>query len=59
LGIEYGGKQMTVGELIEELNKFPPKTYVFVWIDGERKDVFEIDDSFLEKHRFIDINIGD
>ena len=50
---------MTVGELIEELNKFPPKTWVFVWVDGERKDVLEIDDSFLEKHRFIEINLGD
>jgi hypothetical protein len=50
---------MTVGELIEALNKFPPKTWVFVWVDGERKDVFEIDDSFLEKNRFIEINRGD
>jgi hypothetical protein len=50
---------MTVGELIEELNKFPPKTWVFVWVDGERKEVLEIDDSFFEEHRFIDINLGD
>jgi hypothetical protein len=50
---------MTVGELIEELNKFPPDTDVLAWLDGERKEVLEIDDSFVKEHRFIDINLGD
>ena len=50
---------MTVAELIEELNKFPPDTDVLAWRDGERKEVLEIDDSFFEEHRFIDINLGD
>jgi len=50
---------MTVAELIEELNKFPPDTDVTAWIDGERKDVLDIDDSFFDEHAFIELNIGD
>jgi hypothetical protein len=49
---------MTVAELIKELNKFPPDTAVLAWIDGERKDLLEIDDSFFDEHAFIEINLG-
>lgn len=48
---------MKVKDLIEQLKDIPPDTDVYIWNDGERLEAQMVDDSFVEDHSFIDINI--
>lgn len=51
---------MKAGELIEILKLVPPDTEVFVWHD-DRYSIYAddpIDASWLEEHKFVDINLG-
>lgn len=48
---------ITALDLITELRKLPPDTLVYAYLDGDRYEVLEIDESFLDKN-FVDINLG-
>lgn len=47
---------MKVSELIDQLKDLPPDTDVYIWNDGERLEVSMVDDGFVDKHDFVDIN---
>lgn len=49
-------KTMTASELIKALSDLPPDLPLFIWIDGERYPVIEIDDSWVAEGGWIDIN---
>ena len=46
---------MTIGELIEELRRYDRSYQVTIWVDGERCEITQIDDSFIEQG-IIEIN---
>lgn len=47
---------MTAEQLIDHLKQFPPETFVYIWIDGERLDIDEIDDCFVNDG-FLDLTV--
>lgn len=49
---------MTIKELIDKLRQYDQYTYVTIWVDGDRYELTEIDDSFI-KHGFIELNTGE
>lgn len=40
---------MTVGDLIQQLKQYDRSFEVKIWVDGERCEIFDIDDSFIEQ----------
>lgn len=40
---------MTIGELIEELRRYDRSYQVTIWVDGERCEITDVDDSFIEQ----------
>jgi len=51
---------MTVEQLIKELSSCPPNADVYFYIDATRYEAYykdPIDDSYVEQHNFIDINL--
>ena len=52
---------MKPSELIKRLQELPPDTEVFVWCDDRYPidDDHPLDDTWLQEHKFIDINLGD
>ena len=46
---------MKPSELIEQLKHLPPDCEVYLWVDGERHAVADVDPSF-ESECFVDIN---
>lgn len=51
---------MTVEQLIQELYSCPPDADVYFYIDATRYEAYykdPIDDSYIEQHNFIDINL--
>ena len=50
---------MKVKELIEKLKDLPPETQVYLWLDGERHEIEDIDDSFVDGYEFVELNAGE
>ena len=48
-------KTMTVKQMIDALKDQPMDAKITVWMDGERLDIIDLDDSFAEDG-FIEIN---
>jgi hypothetical protein len=50
---------MTVSELLAQFKDVAGDTLVYVWLDGERHPVLNVDDSFLNPKDggFIEINV--
>lgn len=46
---------MNAKQLIEELQKLPEDTMMYVWLDGNRYEVEQVDDSFFNDG-YADIN---
>jgi hypothetical protein len=47
---------MTAQQLIDQLKQLPPDTFVYLHFDGDRFDIKEIDDSFVNDG-YIDLNV--
>ena len=47
---------MTAQQLIEHLKQLPPETFVYLWVDGDRFDIKEVDDCFVN-NGYIDLNV--
>lgn len=48
---------MTVKELIDALTDVPDDARVYVWNEGERLAILEIDLSFVFSDGFVDLNV--
>jgi hypothetical protein len=48
---------MTVYELTKALLDLPPDLPVYVWVDGERYPVSDVDDSFVADGECVDLNV--
>ncbi len=49
-------KTMTVYKLATLLLDLPPDLPVYVWIDGERYPVVDVDDSWVKEGGWVDLN---
>jgi hypothetical protein len=47
---------MNAKQLIEELQKLPEDTLMYIWNDGSRLEICSVDDSFFDDG-YADINI--
>ena len=47
---------MNVKKLIEALQAMPPDLPVYIWADGDRYPIVNIDDSWIEEGGWIDIH---
>lgn len=47
---------MKVRELIKQLENLYLDGQIFLWVDGERIEIDGVDDSFIEREGFADIN---
>jgi hypothetical protein len=50
-------KAMTVYELATQLLDLPPDLPVYIWDDGARFNITDVDDSWAHKDGWIDINM--
>lgn len=50
-------KYMTVGQLVNELKWMADDLPVYMWVDGERYPINDIDDSFVDEGGWVDINV--
>ena len=47
---------MKVRELIKQLDNLYLDAEIYIWVDGERIEINDIDDSFIDDEGFADIN---
>lgn len=47
---------MKVRELIKQLESLYLDSQIYLWVDGERIEIDGIDDSFIDREGFADIN---
>jgi len=47
---------MRVKELIQALQKIPQESHVYIWVDGDRYPITDVDDSFVDDG-WVDINM--
>ena len=50
---------MTTQELIDQLKELPPNTQVYLWLDGERRELAGTDDAFVGEYQFVELNAGE
>jgi hypothetical protein len=43
-------------ELLEQLKNVPYYADVYLWVDGERYAITDVDDSMAEESNFVDLN---
>lgn len=51
-------KTLTVGELRQQLEGVNPDLPVYIWDDGERFMLQQVDDSWVEEGGWVDLNLG-
>jgi hypothetical protein len=49
---------MKVHELIQILKQYPADADVLLWVDGDRFEMTDVDDSYLEEYNYVEINAG-
>jgi hypothetical protein len=49
-------KTMTVGKLLEQLENIPKDLPVYIWVDGDRYPIVDVDDSWVDEGGWLDIN---
>lgn len=50
-------KRVTVKDMLEMLQQLPPDCMFTVWLDGERLDIVDVDDSFIACN-FVEFNVA-
>jgi len=50
-------KYMTVGQLVDKLKWMADDLPVYMWVDGERYPVSDVDDSWVDEGGWVDINV--
>lgn len=50
-------KYMTVYELTKALLDLPADLPVYMWVDGERYPITDVDDSWVDEGGWVDLNV--
>jgi hypothetical protein len=50
-------KYMTVYELTKALLDLPADLPVYMWVDGERYPIIDVDDSWADEGGWVDLNV--